>query len=99
MAISVVDGLLSLGVITREQLAAAAAVDDREATTILGKLVAIGVDAGTIFPTASALAKIPLASPAVLQSAYVVDGIPPESVPHLRAALVLPVRRDTEGVV
>src|SRR5689334_7383703 len=93
-----VEGLLALGVITREQLDEASRVDPEMATTIIGRLVCIGVNAPELLGALSSLTGIPLATPAQLDNASPVE-LPAALERALKDVPAAPLGRSADGVL
>jgi hypothetical protein len=98
-AIDPIEGLLALGVITREQLQQSQSVDPDIATTSVGRLVAVGAPAAELLQAISSLAGIPLATPAMLEAARPVAGLAPPLARALRDVPAAPLARQADGTL
>ena len=93
------EGLVALGVITREQLKEAAKVDPEIATTVVGRLVAVGVSAPELLQALSKLTDIPLATREQLDSIGRMDGFSGVVERGLRDLPAAPMSRAADGTV
>ncbi|HEY4221131.1 MAG TPA: hypothetical protein VGO62_07305 [Myxococcota bacterium] len=97
--VDLVDGLLALGVVTREQVDAMSMVAEDMATTQIGKLIAAGASADELLPASAQLCGIPQAPQPLFVAAHAVEGLSEEQQRGLRDLLAAPVSRDDGGVV